>query len=107
MLPVGLARPSSRLPLLPGLCWRLPRRSTLTGSPEMHDRAMRVQMVCNGVLVAEVIVEPDDVDSFKRGGDVWSRFARAKYDRGKPIGGAVMGLASQPRYFNVPVGEEV
>jgi hypothetical protein len=68
---------------------------------------MRVQMVCDGRLVAEVIVEGHEVDSFKTGGDVWHRYARAKHAAGKNIGGAVMRRADLPRPFDVRVGEEV
>lgn len=66
--------------------------------------AIRLQIACDGRLIAEVIGEFEMFSAFQRGGGVWERFARAKALAGKPCGGSVLQRADLPRVWDVPVG---
>lgn len=68
----------------------------------MNKTAIRIQIACFSILQAEVIVT-----DFNTANKVWAQFSCAKYFRGKQIGGAIISLASLPRYWNVPVGSAI
>lgn len=61
-------------------------------------KPIRLQIVCFGILVAEVILEQDMVQP------TWSAYVQACQDKGRPAGGSMAYTADQPRYWDVPVG---
>lgn len=64
--------------------------------------AMRLQIAIGSRLVAEAIFETArDADR------AWAAFARAKYAKGLPMGGAAIARAESPRFWNVPVGAQI
>lgn len=62
---------------------------------------IRIQFVNDNKLVAEVIVHNFDVSP------LYSRLAVRKLKTNKPMFAALTGLASTPRYFDVPVGSPI
>lgn len=64
--------------------------------------AIRLQVACNDVLVAEAVVV-----SLAEADRAFARYACAKYRKGLPVGGAVIQRADLPRQWDVPVGASV
>jgi hypothetical protein len=64
--------------------------------------AVRIQIACDGRLVAECIVT--DMWEADR---IWAAYCRLKYERAKPMGGCTMQNANKTRYWNVSIGGRV
>jgi hypothetical protein len=66
-----------------------------------EDYPVRIQIALYDTLVAEVIVPYSMAD------ETWTAYARARYDKGLPIGGACMSHYKSRRMWNVPVGSVI
>lgn len=63
---------------------------------------LRLQIVCNGRLIAEVIAENShEVEN------IWSKWVTLRLKKDSPVGGSMISRADIPRYWNIPVGSFV
>jgi len=66
----------------------------------MNLNHRRIQITCQGRLIAEAILE-----SSRECDILWSHYTLAKAKRSLDLGGCIIQRADLPRYWNVKVGE--
>ena len=64
--------------------------------------ATRIPVAVRNVLVAEWIVA-----DYTEANQQWSAWTCLRYRRGRPLGGATISRADEPRYWDVPVGSTI